>query len=70
MPKTAPPAPNFEDSLQALETIVKRLEAGELSLADSLEAFEEGVKLTKNCQALLDQAELKIQTLGGSDQAE
>lgn len=54
---------NFEDTLSELETIVQQLEVGDLSLEASLTAFEQGVKLTKNCQDSLNQAEQKVQTL-------
>ncbi len=42
--------PNFEKSLAELETLVESMESGELSLEDSLAAFEKGVKLTRDCQ--------------------
>jgi len=54
---------DFEESLNRLETIVQTLEAGELSLEDSLKAFEEGVKLTRECQRLLKDAEQKVEVL-------
>jgi exodeoxyribonuclease VII small subunit len=54
---------NFEGTLSELETIVQQLEVGDLSLEASLTAFEQGVKLTKNCQDSLNQAEQKVQTL-------
>ena len=46
-----------------LETLVERLENGELSLEDSLSAFEQGIGLTRDCQAALSQAEQKVQIL-------
>jgi exodeoxyribonuclease VII small subunit len=55
--------PNFEDTLSELEAIVQQLEIGDLSLEESLKAFEHGVNLTKNCQDSLNKAEQKIQTL-------
>ena len=54
---------DFEQSLKALEDIVRKMEQGELSLEHSLEAFEEGVKLTKNCQTALQKAEQKVALL-------
>lgn len=54
---------SFEPSLQKLETIVKSLESGSLSLEDSLTAFQEGVCLVKQCQTLLTQAEQKVDVL-------
>ena len=56
-------APDFEHSLAELQTLVERLESGELSLEDSLTAFEQGIGLTRECQAALAQAEQKVQIL-------
>lgn len=53
----------FEEALGQLETLVESLEEGDLSLEDSLKAFEQGVKLTRQCQAALDQAEQTVQQL-------
>ena len=53
----------FEEALERLETLVESMESGELSLEDSLKAFEEGVKLTRDCQKALDQAEQSVQVL-------
>ena len=55
--------PDFEASLAQLETMVNQLEQGELSLEQSLETFEQGVRLTRECQAILAQAEQKVQML-------
>ncbi|WP_030140448.1 exodeoxyribonuclease VII small subunit [Pseudomonas fluorescens] len=56
---------DFEQSLADLQTLVERLENGELSLEDSLTAFEQGIgfSLTRDCQAALAQAEQKVQLL-------
>jgi len=54
---------DFEQSLKELEDIVRKMEQGELSLEHSLEAFEEGVKLTRNCQTALQKAEQKVALL-------
>jgi exodeoxyribonuclease VII small subunit len=56
-------AADFETSLAELQTLVERLESGELSLEDSLGAFEQGIRLTRDCQASLVQAEQKVQQL-------
>ncbi|MEO4045549.1 exodeoxyribonuclease VII small subunit [Pseudomonas sp. CAU 1711] len=56
-------AADFETSLAELQTLVERLESGELSLEDSLGAFEQGIRLTRDCQAALAQAEQKVQVL-------
>ena len=53
----------FEKALSRLETIVTELEAGELSLDESLRIFEEGVKLSKSCLKMLDDAERKVEIL-------
>ncbi len=54
---------DFETSLNELETLVNHIEQGDLSLEDALGAFEQGVKLTRECQTILDQAEQKVQVL-------
>lgn len=53
----------FEKALSRLETIVTELETGDLSLDDSLRIFEEGVKLSKTCLKMLDEAERKVEIL-------
>lgn len=53
----------FEKSLAQLEDIVSQMESGELSLEESLTAFEKGIKLTKDCQKALDTAEQKVNKL-------
>lgn len=54
---------SFEKTLGELEKTVKQLEGGDLSLEDSLLAFEKGVKFARNCQTYLSEAEKKIQIL-------
>ena len=58
---------SFEQQLQALEKIVEQLEQGEMPLEDSLSQFEKGVKLTRECQQLLDQAQQKVAILTQED---
>ena len=53
----------FEEALSKLEGIVKELESGELSLEESLAAFEEGIRLSRICSKQLDAAERKIEVL-------
>jgi exodeoxyribonuclease VII small subunit len=53
----------FEEALEALEKVVERLESGELSLEDSLAAFEEGIRLVKYCNQKLTEVERKIELL-------
>ncbi len=53
----------FEESLQELEQLVEQMEHGDISLEESLKAFERGVKLTGTCQKALQDAEQKVQIL-------
>ena len=53
----------FEASLKKLETLVETMEAGELSLEESLNAFQEGIELTRACQKALTEAEQKVALL-------
>lgn len=54
---------SFESSLKELEQIVEQLEAGDLPLERSLELFEHGVKLSRDCQQRLDEAENRVELL-------
>ena len=53
----------FEQSLEKLEQLVERMEAGDLSLEESLKTFEAGIKLTRECQQALARAEQKVKLL-------
>jgi len=66
MPKK-PATFDFERSLQELEALVEKMEAGDLSLEESLKQFERGVQLTRACQKALTQAEQKVQILLGKE---
>jgi exodeoxyribonuclease VII small subunit len=55
--------PDFEKQLTALEKVVERLEQGDLSLEESVQLFEEGIKLSDECKKELEAAEGKIQLL-------
>jgi exodeoxyribonuclease VII small subunit len=57
----------FESSLAELEQIVERLEGGDLSLDDSLELFEKGIKLSRECRSRLQDAERRIEILMKDD---
>ena len=57
------PPPTFEAALQRLETIVQRLEKGELPLEESLVLYEEGVRLARLCHGKLEEAEGRIELL-------
>lgn len=54
---------SFEAQLKELETIVNSMEQGDMALDEALKQFEQGVKLTQNCQKLLDNAHQKVQVL-------
>jgi len=56
-------AVNFEESLKALEALVNQMEKGDLSLEESLQAFEQGVALTRDCQTRLAMAEQQVRKL-------
>ena len=58
---------DFNKGLLELEGIVKTMESGDLSLEDSLKYFEQGVKLTRQCQSALAEAEQKIALLSADD---
>lgn len=57
----------FEEQLGELEAIVRKLEGGDLSLDESLRLFEDGVKLTRQCQERLTEAERRIEYLTRGD---
>jgi exodeoxyribonuclease VII small subunit len=61
--KTEAQNKNFEAGLAALEKIVRQLERGDLPLEESLKLFEEGVRLSRECQERLSQAERRIEVL-------
>ena len=53
----------FEEAMQALTEIVKKLESGETTLDDSITLYEQGIKLSKRCTELLEKAEQKVRFL-------
>jgi exodeoxyribonuclease VII small subunit len=63
MENKAPNNLSFETTLNQLETIIEKMETGQLSLEESLKNFEEGIALTRNCQQALKEAEQKVQIL-------
>ncbi len=63
-------AKTFEESIAELEEIVSRLEGGDVTLDESLTLFEQGIKLSKSCQKMLDSAEKKVSVLMMSDDGE
>ena len=58
---------NIESKLHELEKILEELETGELDLDDALKKFETGIKLSRECQKTLEEAELKIKVLMGDE---
>ncbi len=56
-------AVDFEKALAELDARVHQLESGDLSLEDALKAFEDGIRLTRECQQALSEAEQKVQLL-------
>ena len=71
---TAKKSINLEKSLADLETLVEELESGDLPLDKAMKKFEDGIKLTRGCQAALKEAEQKVEILlksaGGEDTLE
>lgn len=67
-PDDLPDELDFESALEDLEALVESMESGELSLEDSLRAFERGIKLTRHCQSALKAAELKVRMLTETDE--
>ena len=63
MAKKTPPEPDFESALRELESLVEKMEQGDLSLEDSLKQFERGVILSRICQQALKSAEQKVEML-------
>ena len=61
---------NLENSLANLESIVEELESGDLPLEKAIKKFEEGIKLTRGCQAALREAEQKVEILLKSSRGE
>lgn len=63
----ASPVADFEQSLDQLEQLVEKMEHGEMSLEESLGAYERGVALYRRCQQALEQAELRVRLLSDPD---
>ena len=63
MAKKSTETPGFEQSLKELESLVEKMEQGDLSLEDSLSHFERGVQLSRACQKALKEAEQKVEIL-------
>ena len=53
----------FEQSMQRLEQIVRAMERGDVALEESLKLFQEGTELVRNCQKILDDAQLQVKKI-------
>ncbi|HMO35532.1 MAG TPA: exodeoxyribonuclease VII small subunit [Gemmatales bacterium] len=58
----------FEEAISQLENLVKQMEAGQLPLAEALQAYEQGIGLIKHCHGLLKAGEARIIQLTGTDE--
>lgn len=67
MKKSTDKLPDFEKSLEELESLVEQLESGDLTLDQSLAQFKRGVELTRHCQGVLDQAQQVVHKLMDTD---
>lgn len=65
--ESLPSTASFEQQLAALERIAQQLESGEIGLGESLALYEEGVRLLKQCQAMLERAERRIEIVTSVD---
>jgi exodeoxyribonuclease VII small subunit len=68
MAKKAQTSSSLEKTLETLEALVEKMESGDLSLEESLQAFEQGVRLTREAQQALQAAEQKVRILLQDDQ--
>jgi exodeoxyribonuclease VII small subunit len=68
-PETSPVA-TFEQSLEELEQLVEKMEHGEMTLEQSLAAYERGIGLYRQCQNVLEQAQLRVRLLSDPDKPE
>ena len=57
----------FEDALEKLEDIVKKMEAGDIPLDEALKSFEEGIRLIRFCSAKLEETERRVEILLGKE---
>ena len=62
--------PDFEKALSELETLVEKLERGELPLEETLKQFERGIELTRSCQKALQAAEQRVEILLAGSETE
>lgn len=62
--------PRFEEAVEQLESILERIESGEIGLEESLAEYERGMKLIQHCRAILGRAEQRIRELTPAETAE
>ncbi len=60
----------YKESMEKLDTIIESLELGELSVEESMDKYEEGMKITKNLLLILNQAEEKVKIMDGQEEVE
>ena len=66
--KSSDPADmSYEEAVEALESVVDRIESGEIGLEESIHAYRHGSALLRRCRAILDEAEQEIETLDAAD---
>ena len=63
-------AKSFEESMKELEDIVDKLDGGDVSLDEAIKLFESGMKLSKSCQKMLENAEKKVSVLMSDENGE
>lgn len=61
---------SFEAAFRALQEVIERLEESELPLEEAVKLYEEGVRLSKSCQQLLDRAQLRVTQLNDEENAD
>ena len=59
--------PHFEETFNALQTVVEKLESNEISLEDALKAYEDGMQMIRQCTTILEQAQIRIEQLSKDD---
>ena len=70
MPKNNPEKLNYAESIETLKKIVERMSSNELTLEQSLQEFEDGIKLIKKCQQTLTTAQQRVEILTADDTLE
>ncbi|NQT25355.1 exodeoxyribonuclease VII small subunit [candidate division KSB1 bacterium] len=58
---------NFEETFNALQTVVEKLESDEISLEDAVKAYEEGMQMIRQCTTILEKAQIRIEQLSKDD---